>query len=91
MVRKTGESQVADFDDAGGGYENVRWFEVTMEDMGIVEIEETVQELIGERLEVLRPVELRWDRNHVRRYDALELSLAHVCVCIIDFRGTSTG
>lgn len=51
LVNEASEPQVADLDDARGGDEDVRGFQVAMEDVARVQVHESIQELIGEGLE----------------------------------------
>ena len=51
LVRQAREPEVADFDDARGGDEDVRRFEVAVEDVGLVEVEEAVEELVYQGFE----------------------------------------
>ncbi len=48
MVGEAGEADVADLDEVAGGDEDVCGFEVTVDDMRVVEVEEAVEELAGE-------------------------------------------
>jgi hypothetical protein len=51
LMTEPRETQVADFDDALGGDEDVGWFKVTVENVGGVEIDEAVEELVDEGFE----------------------------------------
>ena len=51
LVRQASETQVSDLDDAARGDENVGRFEIAVDDVGIVEVEKAVEELVGQRLE----------------------------------------
>lgn len=51
LVGQTGETEVSDFDDSAGGYEDVCGFEVAVDDVGVVKVQKAVEELEGQRLE----------------------------------------
>lgn len=51
LVRQTREAKIADFDDTGGGDEDVGRLEVAVEDVGLVQVEQAGEELVDERLE----------------------------------------
>lgn len=42
LIDETSQTEIANLDDARGGNENVRGFEVAVEDMGGMEVEEAV-------------------------------------------------
>ena len=51
LVRQAREPEVADFDDARGRDEDVRRLEVAVEDVGLVQVEEAVEELVYQGFE----------------------------------------
>ena len=48
---ETSEAKVADFDDARRSDEDIGWFQVAVDNMGLMQIEETIQKLVRQRLE----------------------------------------
>lgn len=46
LISEASEAEVADFDDAGGGDEDVGGFEVAVEYVGVVKVEKAVEELV---------------------------------------------
>lgn len=48
LMGETREAEVTDLDDPGGGDENVGGLEVAVDDMRLVEVQEPVDELVGE-------------------------------------------
>ena len=51
LVREPGEPEVPDFDDAGGGDEDVGGLEVAVDDVRVVQVEQAVEELVAEGFE----------------------------------------
>lgn len=47
-MRETRETKIADLDDSSGRYEDVGGLEVAMDDVRLVEVQEPVDELVGE-------------------------------------------
>ena len=54
LVGEPGEPEVPDFDDAGGGDEDVGGLEVAVDDVRVVEVEQAVEELVAEGFEDVR-------------------------------------
>ena len=48
---ETSEAKVADFDDARRSDEDIGWFQVAVDNVGLMQIEETIQKLVRQRLE----------------------------------------
>ena len=48
---ETSEAKVADFDDTRRSDEDIGWFQVAVDNVGPMQIEETIQKLVRQRLE----------------------------------------
>jgi len=51
LIDETSQTEIANLDDARGGDKDVRGFEVAVEDMGGMEVEEAVEKLVSEGFE----------------------------------------